>query len=126
MTPKKQQSMQMIPTIQSTQSEWHAGTGFSSNLWMSAYDLLHSFITVRYVETERLVTFRLMTPFTLQHCSERLCHPRWETEAKKLEKAWTKEQEKHREMNEVSTFLELSEEFSQKPVQAAVSQFTED
>eukprot|EP01138_Halocafeteria_seosinensis_P004516 gb/GECG01004620.1/.p1 GENE.gb/GECG01004620.1/~~gb/GECG01004620.1/.p1 ORF type:complete len:494 (+),score=98.00 gb/GECG01004620.1/:1-1482(+) len=60
------------------------------------------------------------------HCAERLCHSRWETNVKRLEKAWTKEQEKHREVNEVSSFLELSEEFAQKQTEDTPSQFTED
>lgn len=62
----------------------------------------------------------------MQHCGERLCQTRWEADPKKLEKAWSKEQEKYREMNEVTNFLELSDEFAHKQETESRGQFTED
>eukprot|EP01029_Cantina_marsupialis_P020703 TRINITY_DN486_c0_g1_i1.p1 TRINITY_DN486_c0_g1~~TRINITY_DN486_c0_g1_i1.p1 ORF type:complete len:448 (+),score=141.24 TRINITY_DN486_c0_g1_i1:61-1404(+) len=44
-------------------------------------------------------------------CSERVYHPKWPSDIKKLEKQWAKQQAKKRELSEVSEFLDLDEEF---------------
>lgn len=44
-------------------------------------------------------------------CGERMYHPRWPAEAKKLEKAWGARLAKERELSEVSDMLDLGAEF---------------
>lgn len=46
------------------------------------------------------------------HCGQRLYHPRWPSDDKKLEKAWAAKQAKSRELGDVTDMLELGDEFA--------------
>ncbi len=54
------------------------------------------------------------------HCGQRLYHPRWPSDDKKLEKAWAAKQAKQRELGDVTDMLELGDEFAVHDAAAAL------
>ena len=56
------------------------------------------------------------------HCGQRLYHPRWPSDDKKLEKAWAAKQAKARELGDVTDMLELGAEFAVVDAQDALQE----